>query len=489
MKTKNLRQVVLMSMIVLVVALVWWSCEDSEFFSGIPETPPSPTVQQTNGNETGIYADPVVIEQGDSACLVISKECSYTDPDGTVYTCEPKTTIKFYAPKDTVYVDDFESLLTIKEKFNSNTNVQWTDHTTMKNLQKFGIGNEWRYDITFDMAYDVYHYVNSQNETIDLAYFKTNSADCNSADAKDDTSGITPILMSPMRVKRVTSLNTDESAERKVYDVTATFNVDLEGVDPQASTQNVFFEVHFVGVVEGSAVTYRKSYEWFEPHDNLPIRCDYIVYRDSRDASGEIVTEEARSQRCSIEHALDISKRRPDISQYTINGATICYLEDGYSVDDSGNRSYTILYAKTAVPDLSKLSHIVYVDGYLNGSPGEWNLYFNGGLFNQENPQPGWYMKDIQYRERSDLSYDDELIRRYEVGIHFYDRFLYVDNQLIDFLDEQMTYDYNFKVEDATMSTGEPAKVFTHECTAHYLGKDFYIATVDSVYQYTTPPF
>lgn len=475
--------------VAIIMAAVGCS-SGSDLLADIPDSSHQPGAL-VNENGTGNYAEPVVVNMGDTAVITLSKECSYTDPDGTVYTCEPKTTIKFYAPKDTVYVDDFESLLTIKEKFNSNTNVQWTDHTTMKNLQKFGIGNEWRYDITFDMAYDVYHYVNSQNETIDLAYFKTNSADCNSADAKDDTNGITPILMSPMRVKRVTSLNTDESAERKVYDVTATFNVDLEGVDPQASTQNVFFEVHFVGVVEGSAVTYRKSYEWFEPHDNLPIRCDYIVYRDSRDASGEIVTEEARSQRCSIEHALGISKRRPDISKYTINGATIYYVgEIVADADTTGYRSYTIGYAKTAVPDLSKLSHIVYVDGYLTGTPGDWTIY-NGseGRFNQENPQPGWYVKGIQYRERSDLSYDDELIRSYQVGIHFYDRFLYVDNQLIDFLDEQMTYDYNFKVEDATMSTGEPAKVFTHECTAHYLGKDFYIATVDSVYQYTTPPF
>lgn len=98
-------------------------------------------------------------------------------------------------------------------------------------------------------------------------------------------------------------------------------------------------------------------------------------------------------------------------------------------------------------------------------------------------------MKGIQYRERARLFYDNEPVRSYQVAIHFYDRFLYFDNHLFDFLDEQMTYDYNFEIEDAIMSTGEPAKVVKFECTAHYLGKDFYLATIDSVYKYTTPPF
>ena len=465
---------------------------DEGLLADIPDSSHQ-TGSLANENGTGNYSEPVVVNMGDTAVITLSKECSYTDPDGTtVFTCEPKTTIKVYAPIDTVYVDDFESLLTIKEKLNTNTNEHWGNITTMKNLQKFRIGNEWRSDITFDMAYEIHHYVNSQDETIDMAYYKTNSADCNSADAKDDTNGITPVLMSPMRVKRAASLNTDEPAERKVYDVTVMFSVDLDGVDSQASSQNIVFEVHFVGVVENpnASVSYRKAYEWLEPHHNLPIGSVYIVYRDSIGANGEVVTQEVRSPRYSIEHSVDLKKRNPDLSDYTINGDKVCYLEDGYSTDTTGYRSYTILYGKTAVPNLSKLSYLVYEDGYLTGVPGNWNLYFYHGIFFiPEDPQPGWYVKDLQYREASDLLYDDELIRRYQVGIHFYDRFLYVDNQLIDFLDEQMTYDYNFKVEDATMSTGEPAKVFTHECTAHYLGKDFYIATVDSVYQYTTPPF
>jgi hypothetical protein len=47
----------------------------------------------------------------------------------------------------------------------------------------------------------------------------------------------------------------------------------------------------------------------------------------------------------------------------------------------------------------------------------------------------------------------------------------------------KMTYDFDFREESTTLSDGTPAKVFTHDCTGHYLGRDFYIATVDTVYQ------
>lgn len=46
-----------------------------------------------------------------------------------------------------------------------------------------------------------------------------------------------------------------------------------------------------------------------------------------------------------------------------------------------------------------------------------------------------------------------------------------------------MKRDYSFSVEDIVIPEG-PAKVYKHECKARYLGKDFYIATVDTVYQY-----
>ena len=322
---------------VVAITLAVVGCNSDEGLLADNSQPSQQPGALVNGNGTGNYSEPVVVNMGDTAVITLSKECSYTDPDGTVFTCEPKTTINFYAPQDTVHVDDFESLLKIKEKLNINTNIQdlemisddkTINFTTMKNLQKFGIGNEWRYNITVDMAYEVYHYVNSQNETIDMAYVKTNSADCCSADAKEDLTGITPVLMSPMRVKRVASQGSDGQTASKVYDVTAMFRVDLEGGDTQPSTQSIYFEVHFVGVVQNSnaSVTYRKAYEWFEPHDNLPIRCDYIVYRDSRNASGEVVTEEARSQRCSIERAPGISKAFPNVNKYTINGATIYYV-------------------------------------------------------------------------------------------------------------------------------------------------------------------
>jgi hypothetical protein len=58
---------------------------------------------------------------------------------------------------------------------------------------------------------------------------------------------------------------------------------------------------------------------------------------------------------------------------------------------------------------------------------------------------------------------------------------------MITFEEYRPTYEFNLKEEDTTMPDGAPAKVFTNEVKAKYLGRDFYAATVDTVYQYSNP--
>ena len=75
------------------------------------------------------------------------------------------------------------------------------------------------------------------------------------------------------------------------------------------------------------------------------------------------------------------------------------------------------------------------------------------------------------------------MVRRYDLSYRWYDRFLYLDGQLFDFSDYKMTYDFDLREEATTLSDGTPAKVFTYDCKGHYLGREFYIATVDTLYQ------
>ena len=81
------------------------------------------------------------------------------------------------------------------------------------------------------------------------------------------------------------------------------------------------------------------------------------------------------------------------------------------------------------------------------------------------------------------MLYDGIPIRQYGLILIWYDRFAYTGGQMFDFLDYKATLEFNFKQENTTMPDGTPAIVFTHEGIIHWCGKDFYSATVDSVYQ------
>ena len=115
-------------------------------------------------------------------------------------------------------------------------------------------------------------------------------------------------------------------------------------------------------------------------------------------------------------------------------------------------------------------------------------------MFDSENLQDEWYFRDIGRGQLIFLRYmegkeaDWEVFRQYNLNIRFYDRFRYLDGQIIDFLDYKMTYDFDFREEDITMPNGAPAKVFTHEIKAKYLGRDFYVAEIDTVYQRNFQP-
>lgn len=81
-------------------------------------------------------------------------------------------------------------------------------------------------------------------------------------------------------------------------------------------------------------------------------------------------------------------------------------------------------------------------------------------------------------------------LRRYNISVDYRDRFRYIkdniDERLIDFPEYRMTHNFSFTETRTTTPEGYPARVAKHECKAKYLGKDFYWAVIDTIYQ-TTP--
>ena len=146
-------------------------------------------------------------------------------------------------------------------------------------------------------------------------------------------------------------------------------------------------------------------------------------------------------------------------------------------------------FFKTGVSDLSKLDTLTTINGYVdNGAPMEnppsYLVVGQSGNYNPENPPDAWCWGAICSTHNIFLFYGDTPIRNYIIGITYGDKFRWLDGQLFDFLEYQMTYDFEFKIEDTVMPDSiTPAKVFTHIGRYHYLGHEGEFITVDTVYQ------
>lgn len=253
------------------------------------------------------------------------------------------------------------------------------------------------------------------------------------------------------------------------------------------------------------AINYRKGYEWFEPHDNIPLTYQYIVYRDSVFSDGSVHTSESRSKNTAVSWALFNNSYLGSYDQQKedVRGTAVYYfaLQDEL-VDEA--YSNVKVSRKIAVPDLSLVTVKLKEPEIRN--PDQWELYQG---YNPNNPQVGWYWSDFAYLNRASIRYNfaDEVERlaHFNIVSRWYNHILYVEDglnggQLIDFLgdendiddvDYRAQFDFSITEEETTMPTGEPAKVFTHKCITTMLGRQFHYEIVDSVYQYDPahPPF
>ena len=463
---------------------------------------------QSNNQMANLYTDPVVVAQGDSACIEIIHESKYTDPNGTVFACEPKTTVKVIAPQDTVYAKDYDSMNTILENISVSSSVTNNDITTEKILRKYGVGNKNRMDITFDLSYEIYHHLNSQSTAIEMPHVKATQVKCLSVNAERETTGIKPVLMTSGSSKRYAPYEPENGSQPEIYTVSALFNVDLEGVGLQPITNNIVFDIRFFVVVETPklvAINYRKGYVWFEPHDNIPLTYCYILYRDSVFSDGSVHTSQAYTGKTSMEWALDIGSAHGHYDQRKedVRGVTVYY----FAVQDEASET-DIAYCKPklsrkiAVPDIS----VVTLEKRAPNSDNPEQLDLYPG-YDVNAPNPGWYWRDFFYRDNAyiynDYAGGGGFLTKINITSAWYNHLIYVEDglnggQLVTFLgdendiddvDFRPQFDFSFTEEETTMPTGEPAKVFSHQCITTFLGRQFHYEVVDTVYQYTTPPF
>ena len=524
MKTKNLWRVWLMSLAAAVFVCFSACGGDDAFEPDTDSAPVNVSIPAENTGESGFSitiegggtgsgtpSDPAVAQCGDTLSVAITEKSTYTDPDGTVFTCEPKATVSLFTAEDTLYVNDLETLLNVKESSNTQSESTKDNIKTVLRAQKFNVGGK---EISFDFSHEIYTYINSENTAIEMPYVKINPAEEGSAQV-GGTNGITPVLYvkaAPARQKRAPA-----AVDSTTYEVTVSFTLELENVDNQNSDmQPLSFKVKFFGVViTGNpdtekrlvAINYRKGYEWFEPHDNIPLTYCYILYRDSVFSDGSVRTSQAYTGRTSLEWVLDLGSNHGHYDQRKedVEGVTVYYFAVQAQCSET-DIAYCNSKAsrKIAVPDIS----VVTLEKRTPDSTNPEQLDRYPG-YDVSAPKPGWYWSDFFYTDKAYVCYNyaggRDFLTIFNVCSRWYNHIIYVEDglnggQLVTFLgdendiddvDYRAQFDFSFTEEETTMPTGEPAKVFSHKCITTMLGRQFYYEVVDSVYQYDPahPPF
>ena len=244
--------------VVILCACIFSGCDEDPF------EPPTPPVEDTipagddgsvefvisndNGGTSGDgTTTPAVATSSDPLEMTISQTSSYADPDGTVFECAPKAEIMLMVNVDTVYVKDIQSLTVVSSDADISTSKNGKNPVTHSTKQKFYIGNQ---EVEFDLNYEVYTYVNSKKQNIEMPYILLNAAKFGSAESVEtrNAGGVRLSDISVRPLKPATrAINVTDTTE---YEVTARFNLDAETANlAQTTKENISFEVVYVGVV------------------------------------------------------------------------------------------------------------------------------------------------------------------------------------------------------------------------------------------------
>lgn len=261
MKNKNNK---LSWLVILALAAIVTACgkDDDPVIPPTPQPQPQPsegTVGELTytapviggGNGTGTASDPAVVHYGETLGVEVSQKTSYTDPNGEVFSCEPKAVIKLSVAKDTLYAKDLQALFDHNESKSNPTTSTANEKKTVQQLQTFNVGGN---EITFDHAYDIYTHVNSLGKSVELPYLKDGLAKIGKPEADESEAAAAPARVVGIRVSPLApSTRAGSITDTTAYEVSVSFTVDLTSVNAKApTTQSLYFKVDYIGIVEST---------------------------------------------------------------------------------------------------------------------------------------------------------------------------------------------------------------------------------------------
>ena len=230
--------------------------------------------------------------------------------------------------------------------------------------------------------------------------------------------------------------------------------------------QLITFILLLCGIMQGFAqeptlvdVKYRKDFIIEEPHHNFPLATRYVVYRDKIYSNGETVTDTFTSGLCAAmegDSSID--------NEY----GTLVYGDYMQMI-----KVDTVAVTNPEATEFFAINSNDSTDFQFGEKLETYELMGAGEYFNPESPKEGWYFRDVSKIYQRGAKNPEIYHRNLRSAMAFYDRFLYIDGQIIDFWDMVMTHKVEYTSESKTLEDGTPAKVFTLKHTAQYLGMDF----------------
>lgn len=202
------------------------------------------TIDVPHGAGEGTCSSPVVVNSGDTLRMAINQKSSYRDPDGSVFTCEPKSAIKLYMTMDTVYAKDLDELRQVKEP-EVTTASSGSYPVSHRTVQTFDVGGQ---QIVFDLMHEVYTYCASTGDKIEMPHVKLREATLGGNSAADSRSAA---VMTGVSVRPLADRGAEHSGPT-IFEVNAKFSLDLEKSKKlkNDSARTLEISVNYIGVVE-----------------------------------------------------------------------------------------------------------------------------------------------------------------------------------------------------------------------------------------------
>lgn len=400
----------------------------------------------------------------------------------------PTAQISVSITNDTVHVDNDEIL---KQTSSAEPVVrsEGENPTVYSGSQTYEIGGGQT--ISINWGYDAYGSVEIEGSQIAIPYLELTQ----------------PELVDVTVTERPDVLISDETAT--AYEVSALFRQMLTPRNvSESEPKTIEYIVRYMAVKEVrlTKVVYRKSWEWNTPHDNIILAWAPIVYRDRIYSDGKTFTDTFSGSFLFVTLALATAGYTNSVTgEFSWDGGKITYHSQSQAYMDS-------IFIKTRSIGVTSLAEVedveIITQKYLSPSPGDWEKYGLNGLYDEGVNVPsvdgvefvgnngtstkasGWYAYEILYDVCAVADYQNSrppLHNRLvdmEVQIGNPDQFLVMDGKMINYLEYRGEPQTTIHTEDITMPNGAPARVYKLEGRQHFLDKNFYVAAIDTVYQF-----